>query len=82
MNIVLASCAVIITVVFVFLSLETIDTLRQIKKTAAEVEKLAVNSNARLADIEPAFKTVNSVTNAFVCGFDRIITFVSSFFKK
>ncbi len=82
MNIVLSSCAVIITVVFVFLSLEAIDTLKQIKKTAAEAEKLAVNANERLTDIEPAFKTVNSVTNTVVSGWGKLITFISSFLRK
>ena len=82
MNIVLSSCAIIITVVFVFFALEAIDTLKQIRKTAAEAEKLAISANERLADIEPAFKTVNSVTNTVVSGWGKLLTFISSFLGR
>ncbi|MEW5951775.1 MAG: hypothetical protein GX447_05045 [Elusimicrobia bacterium] len=82
MNIVLMCCAILITVVFVFLSLEAIDTLKQIKKTAAEAEKLAINANERLTDIEPAFKTVNTVTNGVISGWGKLITLITSFFGK
>ncbi len=82
MNIVLITCAVVLTVTFVFLALEAMDTLRQIKKTALEVEKLALNANERLLDVQPAFKVVNSVTNTVVSGWGKLIEMVVSIFKK
>lgn len=82
MNIVLMTCAVVVTVTFVFLALEAIDTLRQIRKTAAEAEKLAINANDRLTDIQPAFQAVNSVTNSVVSGWGKLLTLIGSMFKK
>ncbi|GAB4033326.1 MAG: hypothetical protein Fur0012_12850 [Elusimicrobiota bacterium] len=82
MNIVLITCAVVITVTFVFLALEAIETLRQVRKTASEVEKLAINANERLTDIQPAFQAVNSVTNSVVSGWGKILALISSVFKK
>lgn len=82
MNIVLITCAVVITVTFVFLALEAIETLRQVRKTASEVEKLAINANERLTDIQPAFQAVNSVTNSVVSGWGKILALIGSVFKK
>lgn len=82
MNIVLITCAVVVTVALVFLALEAIDALRQIKKTALEIEKLAINANERLLDVQPAFKVVNSVTNTVVSGWEKLIEMMVSIFKK
>jgi len=82
MNFLIYTCVIIITVTFVFLSLELIDALKQIKKTASEIEKLAYNTNRRVEEIEPAFKAVNSVTNTLISGWGKLITFVGTLFNK
>jgi len=82
MNIVITTCIIIITVTFVLLALQMIDTLKQIKNTAFQVQKLAGNANDRLNDIQPVFQTVNSVTDAVTSGWAKLIAIISSLFKK
>lgn len=82
MNIVITTCIVIVTVTFVLLALQLIDTFKQIKNTAFEVEKLARSANERLQEIQPAFQAVNSVTNAVTSGWVKLISIISGLFKK
>lgn len=82
MNIIIVTCIIILTVTFVFLALQLIDTLKQVKNTACAVEKLAENANERLSEIEPTFKAVNSVTSAVTSGWGKLLTVVAGLFKK
>ncbi|PIS47720.1 MAG: hypothetical protein COT17_02010 [Elusimicrobia bacterium CG08_land_8_20_14_0_20_51_18] len=82
MNIIFMTCVIVLTVTFVFLALQLIDTLKQVKNTACAVEKLAANANDRLTDIQPAFQAVNSVTSAVTSGWGKLITTVAGLFKK
>jgi len=82
MNVVITTCLIIITVSFVLLVLQLIDTLKQIKNTAFQVEKLAVNANERLNDIQPVFHTVNSLTGAVTSGWAKLVAIITGLFRR
>ncbi|MEF3279707.1 MAG: hypothetical protein K6357_01905 [Elusimicrobiota bacterium] len=81
MSIVLSTCAVIITVIIVLVALEFIDTLKQIKTSASAIEKLARDANNRVAEVEPVFKIVNSISSSINNAFSSIANKLTSIFK-
>jgi len=82
MDIVISICIILVTVIFIIVAIEFIDTLKHIKSAATNIEKLAKDMDNRIIDVEPAFKMVNGVSNTIREFISEAINRIAIFFKQ
>lgn len=82
MEIILVSCAIIVTLAFVALVVQAILTLQQMRHTAKAVEYLALNADGKLTAMDPVIGAVKNVSNAVSSGWFKAAQMIYGLFSK
>lgn len=82
MEIILVTCAVIVTLAFVALVVQAMLTLQQVRHTARAVEYLALNADGKLTALDPLITGVRSVADAVSSGWFRAAKAVYGLFSR
>ncbi|MGD9643934.1 MAG: hypothetical protein AB7V08_14515 [Elusimicrobiales bacterium] len=82
MDIILTTCAIIVTLAFVALVAQAILTLQQLRHTAKAVEYLALNADGKLTALDPLITGVKSVTDAVSSGWFKAAQAVYGLFTR
>lgn len=82
MDILLVSCAIIVTLAFVALVIQFILTLQQVRHTAKAVEYLALNADGKLTAMDPMIGAVKNVSNAVTSGWFKAAQMIYGLFSK
>jgi len=82
MSTILVVCAVVVTVMFVALSVQAILTLGQIRNTAKAIEYLALNADGKLTALDPVLNAVKTVSSGVSSGWFKMAQIVYGLFTK
>lgn len=82
MDVILITCAVIVTLAFVALVVQAIQTLQQLRHTAKAVEYLALNADGKLTALDPVIGAVKAVSGAVTNGWFKAAQTIYGFFSR
>ncbi len=82
MDVILVTCAIIVTLAFVALVVQAILTLQQLRHTAKAVEYLALNADGKLTALDPLVTGVKNVSEAISSGWFKAARAVYGFFSR
>lgn len=79
---ILVTCAVAVTLAFIVLVFQAVQTLIQVRHTAKAVEYLALNADGKLTALDPIIAGAKSLSNSVSAGWFRAAQFVYGLFRK
>jgi uncharacterized protein YoxC len=82
MDVILITCAVIVTLAFVALVVQAILTLQQLRHTAKAVEYLALNADGKLTALDPVIGAVKAVSGAVTNGWFKAAQTIYGLFSR
>ncbi|MCX7642103.1 MAG: hypothetical protein N2Z20_05670 [Elusimicrobiales bacterium] len=82
MQIVISICVVIITVMFILIAIEIIDTLKKLKEAAQNISKLTSDVDELIENAKPAFKGIRFVSDGINTIISNILSKLFKLFNK
>lgn len=82
MDVILVTCAIIVTLAFVALVVQAVLTLQQLRHTAKAVEYLALNADGKLTAMDPVIGAVKTVSNAVTAGWFKAAQTIYGLFSR
>ncbi|MCX7905378.1 MAG: hypothetical protein N2446_01590 [Elusimicrobiales bacterium] len=82
MEVVISVCVVIVTVLFILVAIEVIDTLKKVREAIDSISKVAMNLNEIVENTKPAFKGVRVISDGITTIVNNILYKLLNLFKK